>query len=69
MDADYRPGKPLLRAGETCSTVESAEKAAVLIDNEAYFSAAAAAIRQARHSVWLLGWEFDPRTALKGGRG
>lgn len=42
-----------------------AEKAALLIDNSAYFSAAAQAIRRARHSIWLIGWEFDPRTVLE----
>lgn len=51
-----------------CGVVSSAEKAALLIDNAAYFSAAADAIRKARHSIWLLGWEFDPRTVLKPGR-
>ena len=65
MEPRYPPEKPLLRMGNTCSAVGLADRAAVLIDNEAYFSAAAAAIRNARHSIWVLGWEFDPRTALE----
>jgi phosphatidylserine/phosphatidylglycerophosphate/cardiolipin synthase-like enzyme len=44
--------------------VEPAERAALLIDNQAYFAAACAAVRRARRSVLVLGWHFDPRTAL-----
>lgn len=59
--ADYR----LLRPGETCWRVSRAGRAALLMDNAAYFSSARRAIEQARHSVWLVGWTFDPRTTLE----
>lgn len=55
----------ILVPNQTCCGIAVADRSAVLIDNQAYFSAAAAAIQNARHSIWVLGWEFDPRTALK----
>jgi len=39
----------------------------VLIDAEAYFEALSAALAEARHSVFILGWDFDRRERL--GRG
>lgn len=41
-----------------------AGRAATIIDNAAYFAAAREAMLQARHSILLLGWGFDPRTVL-----
>jgi phosphatidylserine/phosphatidylglycerophosphate/cardiolipin synthase-like enzyme len=41
-----------------------AERAAFLIDNQAYFTAVFDALQKARRSVLLLGWGFDPRTRL-----
>ncbi len=55
----------MLRPGDTCWRVAAADRAAVLLDNAAYFAALAAALRQARRSVLLLGWTFDPRTVLE----
>ena len=54
----------LLRPGETCWRQARAERAAFLIDNEAYFNAVFEAFQQARRSILLLGWGFDPRTRL-----
>jgi phosphatidylserine/phosphatidylglycerophosphate/cardiolipin synthase-like enzyme len=54
----------VLRPGDTCWRVEPAERAAILVDNEAYFAAVHAAITSARRSILLLGWGFDPRTRL-----
>ena len=56
--------QPELTAGETCWRMETAHRAAVLLDSGAYFQAAMAALNRARHSVLLLGWGFDPRTRL-----
>lgn len=50
--------------GDTCWGTAEASRLAVMIDAEAYFSAALQALRQARHSVWLIGWTFDRRTRL-----
>jgi phosphatidylserine/phosphatidylglycerophosphate/cardiolipin synthase-like enzyme len=55
---------PLLRQGETCWRIETANRVALLMDCAAYFSAAKAALLRARKSVFLLGWDFDPRTRL-----
>jgi phosphatidylserine/phosphatidylglycerophosphate/cardiolipin synthase-like enzyme len=37
----------------------------MLVDSGAYFTAALSALRQARRSILLLGWGFDPRTRLR----
>ena len=65
MRAPFRLDTGLLHPGETCWRVETADRAAVLLDSSAYFSAALWAMRQARRSIFLLGWGFDPRTRLR----
>jgi phosphatidylserine/phosphatidylglycerophosphate/cardiolipin synthase-like enzyme len=61
----------LLEPGRTCWRVEPADRAAFLIDSQAYFTAAYEALLSARRQVILLGWGFDPRTRLApdGGKG
>jgi phosphatidylserine/phosphatidylglycerophosphate/cardiolipin synthase-like enzyme len=54
----------VLRPGDTCWRTARANRAAFLIDNEAYFTAAFDALNKARRSILLLGWGFDPRTRL-----
>lgn len=54
----------LLKVGETCETIAEAGRAAVLIDVAHYFRAAKSAMGAARRSIFLLGWDFDPRTLL-----
>ena len=54
----------VIRPGETCWRTARANRAAFLIDTEAYFSAVFEAIQKARRSILLLGWGFDPRTRL-----
>ncbi|MBL8552822.1 MAG: phospholipase [Phenylobacterium sp.] len=54
----------LLIPGETCWRTERADRAAFLIDTEAYFTALAEALQKARRSILILGWGFDPRTRL-----
>ena len=44
-----------------------ARRISFLVDSAAYFAAAMSAIRQARRSILLLGWGFDPRTRLHPG--
>jgi phosphatidylserine/phosphatidylglycerophosphate/cardiolipin synthase-like enzyme len=58
------PRLELLREGETCWRVEQADRLALLVDGAAYFAAAKAAMLNARHSIWLLAWVFDPLTRL-----
>jgi phosphatidylserine/phosphatidylglycerophosphate/cardiolipin synthase-like enzyme len=54
----------VLEPGVTCWRTAKADRAAFLIDTEAYFTAAFAAMQKARRSILLLGWGFDPRTRL-----
>jgi phosphatidylserine/phosphatidylglycerophosphate/cardiolipin synthase-like enzyme len=54
----------LLIPGDTCWRIETARRAAFLIDNEAYFTALYEALQKARRSILILGWGFDPRTRL-----
>jgi phosphatidylserine/phosphatidylglycerophosphate/cardiolipin synthase-like enzyme len=58
------PELELLREGDTCWRVEQADRLALLVDGAAYFAAVRAAILNARHSIWLLAWVFDPLTRL-----
>jgi phosphatidylserine/phosphatidylglycerophosphate/cardiolipin synthase-like enzyme len=57
----------LLRPGDTCWRTASADRAALLVDNAAYFRALRAALLKAERSILFLGWQFDPRTVLEPG--
>ena len=54
----------VFRSGDTCWRTARTDRAAFLIDNEAYFTAVFDAFQKARRSILLLGWGFDPRTRL-----
>lgn len=54
----------LLEPGRTCWRTERADRFAVLVENAAYFAALETALDNARRSVMVLGWQFDPRTRL-----
>jgi len=54
----------VFKPGDTCWRTAHAARAAFLIDNEAFFTAAFEAIQKARRSILLLGWGFDPRTRM-----
>jgi len=60
---------PILRERETCWRREQAGRMAVIIDAEAYFAHVHEAILQARHSILLIGWDFDARILLIRGPG
>jgi phosphatidylserine/phosphatidylglycerophosphate/cardiolipin synthase-like enzyme len=53
-----------VRPGETCWRIARAERVAVLVDAEEYFTALRAALENAQHSIVVVGWDFDPRTEL-----
>ena len=65
MEPSYQAGAGLLRPGSTCWRVEHARHIALLVDGAAYIPAMKAAVAKARHSVLLLGWDFDPRVPLE----
>jgi phosphatidylserine/phosphatidylglycerophosphate/cardiolipin synthase-like enzyme/uncharacterized membrane protein YdjX (TVP38/TMEM64 family) len=54
----------ILKPGHNCWRISGAERLAFMVDGEAYFSAFAAAVEQARHSVFILGWDIDSRIRL-----
>ena len=54
----------LLAQGVTCWRIERAERLAVIVDAARYFQAVRQAILEARHSVLLIGWDFDTRVTL-----
>lgn len=62
--ADDDPGRSLLVPGQNCWRVETAHRVAVLVDGDAYFRAVRHAIAQARHSVFIVGWDIDSRVRL-----
>ena len=57
----------LLTPGSTCWRAETASRAALLIDMEAYFDAAKEAMRRAKHCVHLLNWAFEANTLFHPG--
>ncbi len=56
----------LLQPGRTCWRIETAERAAVIVDADAYFRAARTAMLGAKHQILLIGWDFDARIRLAG---
>jgi phosphatidylserine/phosphatidylglycerophosphate/cardiolipin synthase-like enzyme/uncharacterized membrane protein YdjX (TVP38/TMEM64 family) len=50
--------------GRNCWRIERAHRVAFLVDASAYFAAVRSAIAQAKHSVHILGWDFDSRIRL-----
>lgn len=60
------PLPPLLaRPGRNCRARAIAERAAILIDGRDYFAALEDALRQARRSIIVIGWDFDGRIRLR----
>ena len=57
--------QPLLRPGDTCWRVACADRLAVIVDASDYFATVRAAVQNARHSVILIGWDFDTRIELE----
>jgi phosphatidylserine/phosphatidylglycerophosphate/cardiolipin synthase-like enzyme/uncharacterized membrane protein YdjX (TVP38/TMEM64 family) len=56
----------ILRPSKNVWRVAHADRAAVLIDGGSYFGALREALRNARSSVFILGWDIDSRTRLVG---
>lgn len=54
----------ILRSGETCWRVERANRMSVIIDAAAYFATLKHLALKARHSMMMIGWEFDTRIEL-----
>lgn len=56
--------QPLLNPPENCWRTERADEFALLVDADCYFAAARAAMKAARRSIFLVGWDFDARITL-----
>ena len=54
----------MLKAGTTCWRVETAPRAALLVDMAAYLEAAKSALAAATSSIHFLNWAFDPDTVV-----
>ena len=54
----------LLEAERNCWRIDQADRAAILIDDAAYFAAAKSALSKARSTIHMLNWAFDPETEL-----
>ncbi|WP_439817463.1 phospholipase D-like domain-containing protein [Zavarzinia sp. CC-PAN008] len=52
---------PLLQPGRNCWRIVDADRLALIMEADAYFKAVKEAILEARHSVYLIGWDFDTR--------
>ncbi|MFZ6761251.1 MULTISPECIES: phospholipase D-like domain-containing protein [Acetobacterales] len=65
---DLQPAAPdtLLQPGAACWRIEPASRVAVIIDADAYFRAARAAMLAAERRIMLVGWDFDARIVLPG---
>ncbi len=59
----------IFRPGRNAWRVTQAERAAVLIDAAVYFGTLRKALLQARHSIYIIGWDVDSRTPLVGPSG
>ena len=55
---------PILEVGRNCSRLESADRAAFLVDGAAYYRAFRQAAIQAQYSILILGWDFDSRIRM-----
>lgn len=51
----------ILIPGRTCWRIERADRLALIVDAAEYFRFAKAAMLNAKHSIMLIGWDFDTR--------
>jgi phospholipase D1/2 len=58
----------LFSQGENCCAVARAERAAFVVDGDAYFSAFRRAAEAAERSISLVAWDFDSNTVLDPGK-
>jgi phospholipase D1/2 len=64
MSSPSNSASGLLQPGRNCWRIEPAQRFAMLVDADAYFRAVRAAIRAARHSIFILSWDIDSRMLL-----
>lgn len=54
----------LLRPSDTCWRTGKADDFSIIVDADDYFAAARAAMKQAKKSIFLVGWDFDAAITL-----
>jgi phosphatidylserine/phosphatidylglycerophosphate/cardiolipin synthase-like enzyme len=59
------PASAVLESGRNCWCIEQSDRAAVLVDGACYFSWLEQALRAARRSILIIGWDFDGRIRLR----
>jgi phosphatidylserine/phosphatidylglycerophosphate/cardiolipin synthase-like enzyme len=59
------PEGSILRSGQNCWRVAQADRASVLIDGAPYFAGLEAALRRAKRSILIIGWDFDGSIRLR----
>ncbi|WP_312895116.1 phospholipase D-like domain-containing protein [Microvirga sp.] len=59
------PEGSIVRPDRNCWRVAEADRASVLIDGAAYFAWLEAALRRARRSILIIGWDFDGSIRLR----
>ena len=64
---EHPQASALLKPGHNCWQMAQAERVAVLVDGDAYFSALRSAIAKARRAVFIVGWDIDSRLCLQPG--
>lgn len=57
--------RPILEPGRNCERIVRARRAKVLIDGDEYFRNLEAALKKARRSILIVGWDFDGRIRLR----
>lgn len=62
--AEFFEPRSLFKVGHNCYLTARAERAAFLIDGEAYFTALARAMCRASRSILIIGWDFHSQTRL-----
>ncbi|RXT17958.1 phospholipase [Rhizobium leguminosarum] len=60
-----RPDNRQKQEGSVLRLEGSAAKAAFLINGNSYFAELARALRQARRTIWIVGWDFNPNIRLE----
>ncbi|WP_160003561.1 phospholipase D-like domain-containing protein [Rhizobium sp. 18055] len=55
----------IIRPGRNAWQVGRADKAAFLVDGAAYFTALDQALRKAKDTIWIVGWDFNPDIRLR----
>lgn len=58
----------LFEEGRNCWKVAKVDRAAFLIDGEAYFKTFAEACERAQRTVFIIGWDIDSRIRLRRGK-